>query len=283
MAGFVCFPMTSRSLMCPKKEAEEYGCMNWKNLVLFGMRKRNRVPGTQGRCRVMGNAMICLLCFVLLTLPFALPAQEAETGGVKDSGTERVFLLPPCLTFAVPCIESDRESRATLRGTVGFHLAGNPLPSESFFIGWWNALLFEKSVGAVYGLYTGIYGNAEEMAGVQISSLNESLNMNGLQIGIFGNLSESGNGMQISAFVNSAADWSGVQLATGGNWIRGEGGAPGRNHLLQIGLLNRNEKKTGFPVQIGLFNRSASRALQIGILNCSEKGFFKYFPIIHFL
>ncbi len=107
--------------------------------------------------------------------------------------------------------------------------------------------------------------------------------MNGLQIGIFGNLSESGNGMQISAFVNSAADWSGVQLATGGNWIRGEGGAPGRNHLLQIGLLNRNEKKTGFPVQIGLFNRSASRALQLGILNCSEKGFFKYFPIIHFL
>ena len=253
MAGFVCFPMTSGSLMCPKKEAEEYGCMNWKNLVLFGMRKRNRVPGTQGRCCVMGNAMICLLCFVLLTLPFALPAQEAETGGAKDSGTERVFLLPPCLTFAVPCIESDRESRATLRGTVGFHLAGNPLPSESFFIGWWNALLFEKSVGAVCGLYTGIYGNAEEMAGVQISTLNESLNMNGLQIGIFGNLSESGNGMQISAFVNSAADWSGVQLATGGNWIRGDGGAPGGNHLLQIGLLNRNEKKTGFPVQIGLF------------------------------
>ena len=54
------------------------------------------------------------------------------------------------------------------------------------------------------------------------------------------------------------------------------------NYLCQMALINTNEQGKGVLFQIGIFNRSVSRCLQIGILNYSEKAFFKYFPIINF-
>ena len=168
---------------------------------------------------IKGNITF-IICILLLqiTLPLIIQAQESKTNKLAQEPISRYLQLPPHLTFVLSCIEKENDS-SSLRGRVGFQFSGNSLPSESFFIGWRNAMLFEKSTKDVYGFYSGVYGNVEEMYGIQISTLNESLKMEGVQIAIFANLSNAGNGVQISAIMNSASNWNGIQLSLGGNQI----------------------------------------------------------------
>ncbi len=233
---------------------------------------------------IKGNITF-IICILLLqiTLPLIIQAQESKTNKLAQEPISRYLQLPPHLTFVLSCIEKENDS-SSLRGRVGFQFSGNSLPSESFFIGWRNAMLFEKSTKDVYGFYSGVYGNVEEMYGIQISTLNESLKMEGVQIAIFANLSNAGNGVQISAIMNSASNWNGIQLSLGGNQILSskQSEKNAENYLCQMALININEQEKGVLFQIGIFNRSVSRCLQIGILNYSEKAFFKYFPIINF-
>ena len=118
---------------------------------------------------------------------------------------------------------------------------------------------------------TGGFITNTEMNGINISTLTQIHEMNGLSISAFGINNENTNGISIAGFYNSSHKTNGLQMAMTNYCNDLKGG--------QIGLYNHcAQSMTG--VQIGLLNISnKTHGLQIGLLNINKK---RALPFINF-
>ena len=133
----------------------------------------------------------------------------------------------------------------------------------------------------------------------------EMSELNGLACGMLGNAYEDVNGILLSFLGNYAQQAVGIMgssFNTTKSFTGYQFGGININYstdtCLQAALLNLNKKtkntvQFGFwneirdfesfnNMQFGFVNRSNSECFQLGLLNFSEKGFFKFFPFINF-
>ena len=171
---------------------------------------------------------------------------------------------------------------------VGFSFLGK-LKNEHL-IGWHTALFGESTQDStVTGCSVTLISHLKSMKGIEINLfatendastgllvglINMDKNFDGACVSLFINQRVKSNGITVAGFLNIAEDMSGVQL--------GFGNGAGVLRGFQCGLLNKiDDKASTWNVQLGLFNRSNGRNLQIGLLNFCKNGFLPFFPIIN--
>ena len=127
----------------------------------------------------------------------------------------------------------------------------------------------------VYGLRTSfLWGEQNEVNGIDVGIFHTAVKTNGLALGIYNGLSESGTGIQMGLGSYVQQGFSGLQWGLA-NAVTGElKGA-------QLGIANQAGSGTGF--QFGGLNVTDSmQGIQIGLWNVNPNGFLPYFPIINF-
>ena len=123
-------------------------------------------------------------------------------------------------------------------------------------------------VGDMTGLQAGCFSmsfvTARRLRGIQVagvSGMTFAGDMDGIQLGTFGNKAHVMRGLQLAAIGNEVVqDAGGVQIGGIWNWNSGE------TKGLQIGLVNRSRSLSG---------------LQIGLVNIHKEGHLPFFPIIN--
>jgi lipoprotein len=225
--------------------------------------------------------IIMKLLFILYLLVGCLILKAQQTPNsdtnVEKSLKHETFQLPPHFCLLIP-YSGEKQ------GNLGIQLMGSLVDNETFLLGWRNALFFEENSECdIWGLFTGMYGNVKKMYGLQISTLNDSQYINGMQLAALANLSIIGRGIQISPLLNSANNFNGIQISLGGNQLlESQDINKDKDYIVQLGILNLNQSKNTWGIQLGGINRTSERIVQVGILNYSEKSFFKFFPFINF-
>ena len=151
------------------------------------------------------------------------------------------------------------------------------------------------------GLATGIWGKSRCHNGLQCNAVNLAAELNGVQIGLLGILSESEEngesaGVQLNLFSNTSEALLGFQSGFVNQSERLNGGQLGFVNIsdqgLQFGMVNvfnsqrrlegYDSFQTDARIQIGIYNHSSNSAFQFGVINYNKNAFIPVFPIFNF-
>jgi len=155
-----------------------------------------------------------------------------------------------------------------------------------------NSSFYNPKGGPVIGMQiAGLYNASSSVSGIQIAGLaNGATSVTGIQVAGFLNLVENEmNGIQIGGINNSInrRAVTGAQIGVlnfsgsmTGIQIGGLNGAEENMLGVQIGLINEVKDMRG--IQIGIYNTCKTlKGVQIGLINHIENGLIKYLPIVN--
>lgn len=269
----------------------------------------------------MKNLLTPFLTVAVCAASFVLQAGESTEAGASqraqkvpttqvENTTENPSSVQPGLKgfrgqlYVTGDLPDDSAQGGVVNTGIGLALLGSIKPQDAL-IGWANAWMFESYQHAdLYGLFTGFYGGAKSVSGLQVSLANATSQANGIQIGFLGNLSGGNVGLQIAPFVNYSMDCDAIQIAGLGNlaaptdMVSRQQKEP--KHLgmakqifdlprktklsahAQIALVNASSFDEDYSIQIGLINSSVGPGIQIGLINYNEDAWIKVMPLINF-
>lgn len=210
---------------------------------------------------------------------------------LTDEVREFRIMLPPSLSLAAQIREVDHEDNSLGKGELGFIFMGSRPAGSEYTIGMVNAFMLENYRNHhVYGLYSGVFSNAQNVKGIQVTLLSATRKMSGFQVAIanFNNISE---GFHIAGLLNIAGNrLNGIQISP----INIVGYQYPDHHNMeqtqdveqpqvcsfQIGIVNQFNKEQGAKAQIGLINKASGKSIQFGLLNINKDSIIPYCPLL---